>query len=210
MIRTLGLLGLAIAMVGLAGCCGSPCSPCAPRTAAVAGGGTALDLDAARSATKLELSLDGAGRPDEIEYHIPPSEVPEAVRQAMDAVAPGPDVGAEKEYNGGRLYYELSRMVDGFKIEAMFHPDGRLHEIEAEVDPSTVPQAAKDAVTATWPNATNHKWEVIKDGDQSIVEYHVKLLDGGMNLKIIVFTDGKLGRVYREVVSEIEVPMRRP
>lgn len=207
MIRTLGLMGVGLVALALAGCC---CSVSTTSSRTVVGGGTAIDLASARAAEKLELSLDGAGRPDEIEYHIPPSEVPEAVRRAMDELMPGDDVGAEKEWNGGRLYYELSRMVDGKKVEAMFHPDGRLHEIEAEVETSTVPAAAQDAVAATWPNASDLSWEVIKDGDQQVVEYHVKLADGGVRLKIIVSKGGSIGRVYREVVSEIEVPMRRP
>ena len=170
--------------------------------------GAALDVPSALEAHKLEIQVDGNGRRVEIEYHLLPSQVPQAVRDAMDALHPGEAFSAaEKEWNDGVLYYELTRVVGGFEIEALFTPAGVLFSEEIQVAASSVPQAIRDAVTAGWPDGAVKAWEEIRDARRALVEYHVKLDDGDRQLKVIVSLEGHVSAVFREMDAEIEVPI---
>jgi hypothetical protein len=167
--------------------------------------------DDARGAAKIEMSVDEGGGAEQIEFHVDPASVPAAVRAAMDARHPGgPYTGAEKEYVGGSLYWELTREVDGHAVEALFHPDGTLFGEEIELPESDVPGSVKDAVASAWSGDSVRSWEAIKDRGGVVTEYHVKLDAGGQAIKAIVSPGGALNRVAREVPAEIEVPLPLP
>jgi hypothetical protein len=174
-------------------------------------GGIDWDLEDARQAVKIETAVGGSGRHLEIEYHIPPDDVPQAVRDAMDALYPvGTYVGAEKESSGGELYYELAKEVNGFKVEAMFRPDGTLHEEEIEIPVADVPPAVQDAIRKAWPQGEVTAWEMIRAPNGNITEYHVKLEHEGKAHKIVVTTAGKIVKAFYEIPAEIEVPIPLP
>ena len=206
---------LAAAMAALAGCtsyisCGTSCaSPCGG-TPVVSSTQTSRfwSLSDARVAEKLEIQVDHAGNRTEVEYHILPDAVPEAVRKAMDELHPGgPFIGAEKEFENGVLYYELTREVDGFEVEAMFTPSGSLHSEEIAVAADTVPDVVKAGVSAAYPGGTVKVWEEIRGSKRELKEYHVKLTDGGLNYKVVVTLGGTVARAVREVPAEVEVPV---
>jgi hypothetical protein len=174
-------------------------------------GGPNWSLADARQAVKLEVTVDANGARQETEYHVDPSGVPDAVKQAMDARHPGGAyIGAEKEWNGGRLYWELAREVNGFEVEAMFTPSGQLYSEEIQIPEDEVPAAVKDAIATTWPAGSVKHYEMIRDGSGTITEYHVKLDAAGQALKIVVSTGGTIKAGYREVPAEIEVPIAIP
>ena len=169
-----------------------------------------LNNEDALSARKLEIQVDAQGKTVEIEYHIRPQEVPDSVRKAMDELHPGgPFTGAERETHGGIVYYELTRVVNGMEVEAMFLPDGTLHQEELQVPSGRVPQLVRATVKQRFPEARVDKWEEIRGPDRSLVEYHVKASWGGDHFKLVVSTDGRLGAVYREIPAEIEVETNR-
>ncbi|RKY19989.1 MAG: hypothetical protein DRQ55_09130 [Planctomycetota bacterium] len=144
----------------------------------------------------------------EVEYHVHPDGVPAAVHAAMDALFPsGPIVGAEKEWNDGILYWELSREVDGYEIEAMFLPDGTLHQLEIGVDPTFVPDAVRTTAAQAVAGAVPDKWEEIRDGARVLTEYHVKLSRADDRFKVVIAIDGALMAVFREVPAELELPV---
>jgi hypothetical protein len=173
---------------------------------ATAGGESALDAKDMLAAVKIEMLIGPEGNPEEIEYHIPPADVPEAVKKAMDKLHPGgPFTGAEKEMNEGILYYELTREVGGLEAEAMFLPDGTLHQEEIEVAAGKVPEAVKAGAEKAVAGATVKKWEEIRDKDRKLFEYHVKMAKGDKHYKVMLGTDGTLLGVYREIPAEIEV-----
>ena len=169
---------------------------------------TEWHADEGLGAEGIEVQVDSKGRPLEIEYHVKPQAVPASVREAMDALHPGGEaVGAEKEYVGSDLFWELTKDIEGREVEAMFHPDGRLHSEEVEVEGSSVPDAVKAAVAARMDGEVT-KWEEIRNGDRELVEYHAKLkASNGMKYKLLVTTHGEVFGVYREVPAEIEVPV---
>jgi hypothetical protein len=162
----------------------------------------------ALSARQLELQVDTSGRSVEVEYHVDPAGVPPAVRAAMDALFPsGPIVGAEKEWNDGTLYWELSREVDGRDVEAMFTPAGALHQLELEVAADSVPADVKRTALEAVDGARPDKWEEIRDAQQELTEFHVKLGRGDERFKVVISLDGVLLAVFRELPAEVEVPV---
>lgn len=178
---------------------------------APAHGATGWSLEDARNATKIETAVESSGRHIEIEYHTAPDAVPQAVRDAMEAKHPGGTyIGAEKESSGGSTYYELAKEIGGFEVEAMFRPDGTLHEEEIQIPVSDVPQAVQDAIQAAWPGRQVTAWEMIRNGSGTITAYHVKLKDGDKAVKAIVSTGGTVNRAYYEIPAEIEVPIPVP
>jgi len=211
--RTMVILALGVAVAGLGGCtsygggcCPSPCGVGVPVAAAPSG--QAIRVSDARMAQKIEMQVGYDGAPKEIEYHILPEQVPDAVQKAMDDLHPGGAfTGAEKEYEGGVLYYELTREADGHEIEAMFTPGGSLHSEEIAVSEENVPDAVKAAIAKTWPEGAVRTWEEIRDSKRELKEYHVKLTQDGMNYKVMVSPGGTVKSAVREVVAEIEVPV---
>lgn len=158
-------------------------------------------------ADSLEMQLDDTGRPLEIEYHVPPGDVPPDVRAAMDALHPGGRAtAAEKEYVGGTLFWEVTKEIDGREVEAMFRPDGALHSEEIEVPEGDVPPAVVAAVHARLAG-TITKWEEIRDGQRRLVEYHAKLSAGDRKYKVVASTQGSVLRVVREIPAELEIPL---
>jgi hypothetical protein len=157
------------------------------------------------------MQVSPAGVPDEIEYHIPPAAVPEVVQAAMLELYPGSFfTGAEHETHGGQEYWELTvRTTGGHDVEAMFLPDGTLHSQEIEVGESSVPAEVRQAAWGAFPGGTVTAWEEIRDGNQALTEYHVKISSDGKNFKIAVSLAGRVTARYREVPAEIEVPLDR-
>ena len=162
----------------------------------------------ALDAVALELRMNGDGSLHEIEYHIAPSDVPAPVWAAMNELHPGgPFTGAGREYHGDRVYYEVTRMVGGLEVEAMFEPDGTLHSEKVEIPGSKAPEAVHAAIAAAFPTARVTKFEEIHDGARSLVEYHVKLAVGDMAYKVMLSPTGAHLATFREIVAEIEVPV---
>ncbi len=168
----------------------------------------AISNDDALSTVKLEVQVDHRGNMVEIEYHINPAAVPAAVKSAMDALHPGdPFTDAEREYQGGQVYYELNRMVDGREVEAMFLPDGTLHSEEVEVLADRVPAVVLDTLRTVYPTCSVTKYEEIRDGNRVLVEYHIKVEVEGLAYKVLLSPAGEHLGAFREIVSEIEVPI---
>lgn len=161
-------------------------------------------------ASKVEAAVDAGGDFVEIEYHIAPNLVPETVRAAMSQLYPDSMfTGAEYEVDGGTVFYELTAEDGGRAVEAMFHEDGRLHSMELEVDPASEPAITR-AVARMWPASTLKAVEEIRDGEQLLVEYHVKIDADGRALKVTVDRDAKVVAAVREIAAELEVPVALP
>lgn len=186
-------------------------------TVAHAGGAMWWDIDAARTASEIEIKIHSNGTIEDVEYHVPVATVPTAVVQAMDGLYPGvTPTAAEKEYEGGELFYELAVVVGGKKHEVMFTPAGKAHSKEIQVDENDpkypdLPAIQAD-ILAKYAGATNVVLEVILDAADALVEYHIKLVtDNGTpaekHHKLIVTKDGFLAGAYLEVAAEIEVPI---
>ena len=163
----------------------------------------------ALAADSVEVQIDDSGRPIEVEYHVAPDAVPAVVHESMDQLHPGGRaVAAEKEYVGSTLYWELTKEIGGREVEAMFHPDGRLHSEEVEVAQAGVPDVVQKAALARLDGQIT-KLEEIRGSERQLLEYHAKITADGMKYKVRVTADGTVLGVVREVPAEIEVPLRR-
>ena len=168
-----------------------------------------IDVPIALDTTSLELTLGPDGYPAEIEYHIDPAKVPENIRAAMDGLHPGgPFTDAEREWTDGVMYYELSRVVGGREVEAMFSLDAVLFSEEIEVRREQVPDAVHEALADRYPVARINKYEEIRDASRTVVEYHVKLNDGGKKYKVALSLEGAIIGVWTETPAEIELPVQ--
>jgi len=172
------------------------------------GGHARWENSSAVDAETLEVQVDASGRHTEVEYHISPDRVPAAVRKAMDRLHPGSAFDdAEKESHRGKLYYELSRKVNGMEVEAMFTPDGVLYSEEIQIPASKVPEVVRSHAMSALSGGQATKWEEIRDGKREVTAYHVKMSRGRSKFKLMFAPDGKLEGIVREVPSEIEVPV---
>ncbi len=161
----------------------------------------------ALASKSLEFQLNEKGRVDQIEYHIAPAGVPEAVRAAMTRLHPdGTITGAEKEWHHGTLYYELTSKKDGRETEVMFYPDGTVFRSEIEVPVDDVPQSIQKVAAAALPGAEVTKYEEIREADGRLIEYHVKLSRDGKRYKLLLHRTGVFRGLLREIPAEVEVP----
>ena len=169
---------------------------------------TAWNFDDGLAADSIELQVGADGGTREIEYHVPATAVPAAVLDAMDRLYPaGTAAGAEKEYVRGTLYWEVKKQIGGLAVEAMFRPDGTLHSEEIEVAAEKVPQAVRDALAGRYEGELK-SWEEVRDAQRAVVEYHAKLRRDGRDYKVLLSPTGQHLGAFREVVAEIELPLR--
>ena len=88
----------------------------------------------------------------------------------------------------------------------LFDTAGNAKLWEVEVDQAAVPAEVLSAARAGVQGDVR-SIEEIRDSEQRIVEYHVKLNANGVRWKMIISPTGTRTRVYREVPAEIEVPV---
>lgn len=154
---------------------------------------------------RIEIAVGRSGTVEEVEFHVPPASVPEAVRQAAAWLAGAPE-SAEIEYVGGRKYYELSGRGEGGRaVEAMFYPDGTLYQLELERDAAAAPPGVAEQARAWGGAGEITSWEEIQDARRRTSGWHVKKTVQGIRYKLIFSAAGELQRVYRETPAEIEV-----
>ncbi len=155
----------------------------------------------------LEVALSSSGRVLEVEFHVPPGQLPAAILAAAREVV-GEPLEAEIEFHGRTRFYEVTgKRVDGTKIEAMFDAEGRLHSLEIQVPRDEVPPEVVRAAEAWGGGGSIRSWEKILDGQEVLQAWHVKSTVAGRKLKLIFGADGALVEVRRETPAEIEVPI---
>jgi hypothetical protein len=158
---------------------------------------------------KIEFAVNRHGELKEVEYHVDADQVPEKVRNAAAEHFPGSRiVDAEKEYDHGELYWEVTVRKGSETQEIMMTPGGKPYRMEIQVRASEVPSAVLAAADDALPGGRRTSVEKILDGKENLLEYHIKKTVDGMHYKILVTPDGKARKIYREVPAEIEVPMK--
>jgi len=155
----------------------------------------------------IELGLDRSMKIVDIECHISPRELPDQIRSAADAhVGAGDIVAAEKEYQGGKLRWEITKMIDGKEWEVLFDPQGNPTSWEVQIDPGEAPEGVLK-VTEDKVGGSITSVEKILDDAKNLTAYHVKRDADGYHYKLIVSPEGRLRMTLRETKAEIEVPL---
>ncbi len=153
----------------------------------------------------FEYAPDGTLR--SIDAEICPCCVPQACREAADRHVPGGRVvGAEKEWNEGRLFWEIVKEQAGRRYEILMNPDGSLAGMEESLLPSELPADALAAAQAAAPGGTFVVAERVT-GPESWggEEFHVKFDVKGEQIRVGV-GHGKVVRVVRKVRGEVRAP----
>jgi hypothetical protein len=156
----------------------------------------------------IEMTINDDGSVTEVEFHVPPSKLPRNVLETVEAKLPGGEIeDCEKEYEGGQLYYEVSKIIAGRETEIMVTPAGRVHLYETAIDVSGAPPAILAAADRAFPGGIVGSVEKILDRHDRLIEYHVKKTINGTKYKVMVAPDGTVRRAFREIPAEIEVPV---
>jgi hypothetical protein len=196
-VRTLMVLAVAICLLG---------SGCATYRLP---GAMIADAPQVPADGKIEIAVTSAGHLMEIELHLAADQLPDVIVEAAHREMPGGTiVDAEKEYDGGTYYYEVTKNVNGMEMEVMFTLAGELHAMEVPIRANETPAAVLETAEVAVPGGTRVSIEKILNADRTITEYHIKKAVSGLRYKIIIMPDGKLVRAMREVPAEIEIPVK--
>jgi hypothetical protein len=170
---------------------------------------TARDVMIVPPDGRVEFAVDEDGRVQEVEFHCKAADVPQAVLQAADqAYSGGRIVDCEKEHRDGDVYYEVTKEINGREFEVLVTPKGFIERREIEVDAGTLPQTVNAAADQAVPGGRRTKSEEIRDEENELEEYHVKIERQGLRFKVVLTPEGRVLRVLRETLAEIEVPVQ--
>ncbi|TAH39452.1 MAG: hypothetical protein EYC70_01315 [Planctomycetota bacterium] len=154
---------------------------------------------------RIEVSLTPGGGVAEVELHVRPEALPQAIQDAM-ATHLASMSEAEIEYIDGVRFYEASgKTRDGREMEVLLRADGEVYELEIVRTESETPAAIVTAAKGWRGPGTVTSWEEIQDGARRTVSWHVKKTVDDFRFKLIFDPDGRMERVYRETPAEIEV-----
>jgi hypothetical protein len=154
------------------------------------------------------IEMDGDGGIVALEASVPLSALPQVCRDAADKhVSGGKATGAEKEWAGGKMYWEVIKDVDGVRYEILMNPDGSLAGKETALAASAAPAAVVEAAKKAVGGGELVVCEEVTGPEAAYGEdYHVKLRMQGEVLRVSVKKDGTVVRTMRKMKAEIRIP----
>jgi hypothetical protein len=161
------------------------------------------DITAALFGATLALALNMPAGAAEQEKKISLKDVPEAVRATADKAVPNAKwEKAEQEIENGQPIYELKGKVPDknreFEVEVT--PDGKLIQIEVEIDQDEVPEAVRNTLKARYPNFKPKEVKsVTREGAASGYEFEGPgATDEGKELEVFISGDGQTVNVRED------------
>jgi len=125
------------------------------------------------------------------EKRIAKSDLPPAVQKAVDEQIQGKSIrGYSTEVENGQREYEVETMVNGHSRDITFAPDGRVLELEEQVDLSKLPSKVRDGLQAKAGSGTITNVESISKRGK-LVAYEAKVQTSGKRHEIQVGPDGE-------------------
>jgi hypothetical protein len=154
------------------------------------------------------IEMDGDGGVIAVEAGVPLTAVPQVCRDAADKNVPGGKAtGAEKEWAGGKIYWEVIKDVDGVRYEILMNPDGSLAGKETALAAGAAPAAVVEAAKKAAGGGELVVCEEVTGPEAAYGEnYHVKLRVQGEVVRVSVKKDGTVVRTMRKMKAEIRVP----
>lgn len=144
------------------------------------------------------LALSAPVRAKEVD--VPLDQVPKAVLDAIKAKFPHAKLtGAEKETDDGKTTYEVSLEHKEREYSVAVTADGRITEIEREIDIKDLPKAVSDAIKKKYPGAKLEKAEEVAADDKTTYEVVVEK-SGDKDIEVTVDATGKI--VKEEPIEE--------
>ncbi len=125
------------------------------------------------------------------EKPVPRTELPLAVQKTADKQSEGATIKRfVKDNENGQLEYEMEMAVNGHTKDVSIAPDGRLLEVEEQVELNQLPPAVQDGLKSKAGKGTIAKVESItKKG--KIVAYEAQVRTDGRHSEIQVGPDGR-------------------
>jgi hypothetical protein len=139
----------------------------------------------------VAFAFGAIGAAGATEKHISRGQLPEAVRKVADEQSQGATVrGYTMGTKNGHVEYEVEMMSNGHSREVTISPEGRLVEIEEEVDLNALPSEVISALRNKAGRGQVSKVESItKNG--AIVAYEAQVLSAGKHSEIQVGPQGQ-------------------
>ncbi len=155
----------------------------------------------------IEIEVDRDGSIREMEADIEVADLPEKIIAAAKEYAPGIRItGAEREVSRHGDAWEVKFRHDGRAHELVIGDNGKIREIEKELNRSEAPSAVLEGADKAVSGGSFLSVELITidgEGDQ----YHVKKSRQGATYKIVLDEEGNVLRKVREAKAEIEIPL---
>lgn len=109
------------------------------------------------------------------EQKVPLDKVPKAVLDAVKAKFPGAKLEeAEKETVDGKTTFEVSLEYKGCQYSVSATDDGKITEIERDIEIQELPKAVIDAIKKKYPDAELEDAEEVTANDQTTYEVAVE------------------------------------
>jgi hypothetical protein len=125
------------------------------------------------------------------EHRIKRSKVPAPVRSAVETESAGAVVrGFSRETEGGEIYYEAELRVHGRAKDILIDRNGKIVEVEEEVDLDALPSAVRQGPMAQAGRGTIISVETLtRDG--KLVAYEARVKGGAKRSEISVGAEGQ-------------------
>jgi hypothetical protein len=125
------------------------------------------------------------------ERKINRSDLPAAVEKTVAAQSHEATVrGFSLEEENGQMFYEAELIVSDHDKDVLIDANGKVVEIEEQVEIGSLPAAVKDGLQARAGKGKLLKVESITKGDK-LVAYEAQVMAGGKRSEVQVGPDGK-------------------
>lgn len=125
------------------------------------------------------------------EKRVSRDDLPVAVQKAADEQAQGATVrGYSKEVENGQLEFEVQMISNGHTKDVSIAPDGRVLEVEEQVDIANLPGEVKSGLQAQAKAGKITKVESIKKGG-TLVAYEAQIASADRRWEVQVGPDGR-------------------
>lgn len=137
------------------------------------------------------------------EEKVPLDQVPKAVLDAVKVKFPDAKLAeAEKETEDGTTTYEIELDHKGQEYTVSATAEGKITEVEREVEIKDLPKAVTDAIKKKYPNAKMEEAEEVTADNKTTYEVAVK--NGKKELELTLDASGKILKEEEEDEDEDE------
>ena len=148
---------------------------------------TPLALIGLLGASAPALALDEDGEKEGV-------KLPKAVRKTVKARFPEAKIrGTSKEKNEkGQTVYEVEMVIKKKMVDVIISAEGKIEEIEKQIDLSDLPSAVTAALFKAYPKAKIEKVEELTGEDDKVLYEVVLLSKGKKTMEVVIVPNGKI------------------
>jgi hypothetical protein len=124
------------------------------------------------------------------EQKLAKEKVPAAVMTAFRKAYPKADIkGAEQETEDSVTFIEIESTDGSVKRSVKYTMDGKVVEVEEQIEAKTLPEAARQTIAKEYPKGTVEKAERITQGDK--IHYEAIVGVGEVRTELVFDVSGK-------------------